>query len=243
MASDFPTREDVALWDKYDATYGMDEAGQLQRGAKNPTMPLNEIQLYESVYDQAKTDEGREYARQALEDSIQRLPMDESRREALMRNFIASRRSGVASLGFDPGRTVLSQKEENLPPGAQTLGFSLKDYTYSKRDPRSSGATPVHESMHQGIEQLLKDSDTKPGSMKRVDAKASDKTFHENEIATRALMQKYYGGIEREGDVKSDKKQFDEGTVYLMDNMDFLNQLEEMAAAELKRRGRPMGPR
>lgn len=243
MASDFPTKEDVALWDKYDATYGMDEAGSLRRGAPNPTMPAAEIELYETIFDTAKTNEDKQLAAAMLENAIQRLPMDDARREDLMRNFIASRRSGIASLGFKPEKTVMAEKRENLIPGATTMGFALRDYSYSKRDPREAGSTPVHEGMHLGIDQLVKDKDTKSDKLERVNIRAGKKQFDENELAVRALMQKYYGGIEREGQVKSPQDIYDKGTMYLMENMDFINELEQMAAEELRRRGRPMGPR
>lgn len=245
MASDFPTKEDVALWDKYDATYGMDAAGQLRRGADSPTIPMRQMTAKELAFDlvDEKDEEGKRRAKALLEAEIRRTPMDEKRREDMMRNYIASRRSGIAALGFDPSKTVLSEDVANMPLLSKTLGFALGDYTYSKRDPRSSGSTPTHEGMHRGIDQLIEGKADQPKDAAKLERVDPNKNYVENEIATRALMQKYFGGIEREGEVKSDEAQFNKGTVYLMENMDFLNELERMAAAELKRRGRPMGPR
>lgn len=242
MASDFPTKEDVALWDKYDATYGMDAAGELRRGADSPTASMLQMSAKELAFDLAQTDDERRRIKALLEAEIRRTPMDEKRREDMMRNYIASRRSGIAALGFEPSKTVLSEDVGKTPPLVNTAGFYLGDYTYSKRDPRNSGSTPTHEGIHRGIDELIY-SDYDPERAKKLERINPRKNYDENEIAVRALMQKYYGDIESEGTVKGDPTQVNQGTVYLMENMDFLNELERMAAAELKRRGRPMGPR
>lgn len=283
MASDFPTREDVALWDKYDATYGMDAAGALMPGAKSPVMPMSKMQLNEVLFDIAREGTDKEDALREMQSDIERIPMNESRRRDMMRNYIASRKSGIASLGFDPSKTVLTTDEENLLPGTQTLGFSIGDYSYSKRDPRSSGSTPTHEGMHLGIDQLIaykgqqaknlqqkadafaqsvgksptrKETRTlenmraealkaqnELSQLQRVNTGAGDQSFYNNEITTRALMQKHFGNIEREGEVKSSAAQVEAGKNLLHEDPEFLDMLEQMAADELKRRGRPMGPR
>lgn len=243
MASDFPTKEDVAFWDKYDATYGMDAAGELRRGADSPTASMLQMSAKELAFDVAQTDDEKRRIKALLEAEIRRTPMDDPRREMLMRNYIASRRSGIAALGFEPSKTVLSEDVGKIPPLVNTAGFYLGDNTYSKRDPRNSGSTPTHEGMHRGIDQLLYANYDDPKKSKKLERVNARKNYDENEIAVRALMQKYYGDIESEGTLKGDPTQINQGTVYLMENMDFLNELEQMAAEELKRRGRPMGPR
>jgi hypothetical protein len=246
MAGEFPTKDDVALWDKYDATYGMDEAGQLQRGAQGPSMPMDDMFLLERAYSMSPTQGGRAEARKKLEATIKNTPMDEARREMLMRNFIASHKSGVASLGFDPSKIVQSTESKNINPLDNMLGYTLKDYMYAKRDPRDYGATITHENMHKGIQTLLDNkeaSGTDSAALDKVDPYASRKGFDDNELAVRALMQKHYGDVERKGQLVAPTKQFEGGTRFLMENPDILDELEQLASDELKRRGRPMGPR
>ena len=277
----FPTAEDVALWDKYDATYGMDEAGELRRGAPNPVMSMNEMFLLERAYSAAPSKERRE----ALEAAIKREPMDDKRRELLMRNFIASRRSGIAALGLDPAQTVLSREEKNISPIDNKGGFALKDFTYTKRDPRSSGSTATHEGIHRGITQLIgakekevddlmekaynlrlelstKKNVTKKdmeeldkveaeslrvqaqrNKMLKIDPNLSDESFDQNELAVRGLMQRYYGDIERQGQLIAPPQLYEGGTKFLSENTGLLDMVEKLASEELKRRGRPMGPR
>lgn len=290
MASDFPTKEDVALWDKYDATYGMDAAGSLRPGAPNPKISMDRLQELELLYGMSNNDEDRARVRKMMEAEAEagRTPMDDRARELMMRNYIASRRSGVASLGFEPSRSVLTEKKEDMSPYSRTLGFMLGggDYTYTKDDPRTSGSTMTHEGIHRGIDQLIaaKDQEAQDlyekaedyrqileGRGKKVtkeeknklerlqadalkarndqqkllgiNADVSEKAHDENETVTRALMYKNYGRVERQGEVKSDEGLYLKGLAYTFDNPDFLNQLEQMATEELKRRGRPMGPR
>lgn len=277
----FPTKEDVALWDKYDATYGMDEAGELRPGAPNPVMSMDEMFLLQKAYSADPSKERRE----ALEAAIKREPMDDKRRELLMRNFIASRRSGIAALGLDPAKTVLSREEKPANPMDNLSGFALQDYTYTKRDPRASGSTATHEGIHRGITELVdakeerayslldkannlrqelsqKKSVTKKeldeldrleaealsnlnqrNKIKGIDPRVSDQSFDQNELAVRGLMQKFYGDVEKQGTLVAPPQLYEGGAQFLAQNPDLISTIEQMATEELKRRGRPMGPR
>lgn len=277
----FPTAEDVALWDKYDATYGMDEAGELRPGAPNPVMSMDEMFLLEKAYSSDPSKERRE----ALEAAIKREPMDDKRRELLMRNFIASRRSGIAALGLDPAKTVLTREEKKANPMDNIGGFALRDYTYTKRDPRAHGATATHEGIHRGITELadakeneLADITQKAEDVLRkvskdpnpteedmaelvrltaeakrariqyskimgIDPRLTDESFIQNELAVRGMMQKFYGDIEKQGELVAPDRLYEGGTKFLEQNADLISTIEQMATEELKRRGRPMGPR
>ena len=79
--------------------------------------------------------------------------------------------------------------------------------------------------------------------IKGVDPRVSDQSFDQNELAVRGLMQKFYGDVEKRGTLVAPPQLYEGGAQFLAQNPDLISTIEQMATEELKRRGRPMGPR
>ena len=100
---------------------------------------------------------------------------------------IAIKRSPIAQFGFDPDKTVFGR---NLTGTAVGTTSQLKDeagmFVALSTDDPNSGATIVHEAIHNGLKKLREAGASTYSGSSDVD----------EEILVRALIYKYYGDIE-----------------------------------------------
>lgn len=102
-----------------------------------------------------------------------------------MTNALASGRSGIASLGFDPRRTAVDRL-----PGRSNYGGLYRDSTDTLWSRAESPTSLTHESIHRGFKRM-KDAGNQ-------DAKYLD--YMENEGSVRRIMQQRMGDPERPPD-------------------------------------------
>jgi hypothetical protein len=208
----YPTQDDVAFARKHDATYGHDAAPHLRAGA-----PLNITSSLGSVL--AAANNGAAFASEPR--------ADQKLSDVLYAAWLASQRSPVAAMGFDPRRMHAT------PPGSPgnkltAAGFyrpAQDDMWIDGRYP----SVPVHESMHRGAK-LMRDKGARTPS--------------DEESVVRMLMLQHFGGVEKNaGEVNDRQVQNAEGLLKNPRNSKLLQGLEQQAAEMYHRRGRPMGPR
>ena len=141
-----------------------------------------------------------------------------------MQGYLASQRSALAALGYDPRRMVIG----DVPPEEYTYNGSY----YPDQDQiLSTGvhpATTTHESMHRGME-MLRQAGMLPSNAQRLD----------EESIIRGQMLRNYGDVEKGN---SDPQQIKHGEFYnsmFPDTMDAI----ELAAQKLYALKNPRGPR
>ena len=236
--TDYPSSEDVQMADRYDSTYGDNSGRQLGIESLTPTMPSKDvIGLFKRMgRESGRGDDYNKILQQVREES------DPDRRDYMMRAYIASQRSAIAASGFDPSRTIVSSDDpEKLKysvaglyaPHLLTLEGSRGkdiDVIAALRAKNVDPSTVVHESMHRGIEQLIRkkyrdDADLvrAEGGIPTPNEDLERAKVGEQEDIVRALMQKYYGNVENQN------KFTDSGSNYLEKNPEFLNRLELLA--------------
>lgn len=142
--------------------------------------------------------------------------------DRIARQSIAAQKSPVAMLGFDPRHTISSPKSDaelNI-----SGGYTPKTDTawYDQNDESAA----VHESMHRGIKML-------------VDAGVIPKNKGREEYIVRALMEKYFGGIEMGGGEAGDRQI---KLSRIMIEPKELKTIEDAAAALIAKK-QQMGPR
>ncbi len=146
----------------------------------------------------------------------------------LMAGYLASQRSALAALGFDPRHMTIG----DAPPEKWTVSGSY----YPKSDQiMSTGVYPsttAHESMHRGIEALRQAGMLPPGF---------DDLSEESSV--RAQMLRNYGDVEM-GRGKLGDEQVRDGRYY-NDNSNFSPIMDalEAAAQKLYAQRHPRGPR
>ena len=146
----------------------------------------------------------------------------------LMAGYLASQRSALAALGFDPRHMAIG----DAPPEKWSVSGSY----YPKQDQiLSTGVYPsttIHESMHRGIEQLRQAGMLPPGF---------DDLSEESSV--RAQMLRNFGGVEQ-GRGKLGDQQISDGAYY-NDNRNFSPIMDalETAAQKLYASLHPRGPR
>jgi hypothetical protein len=154
-------------------------------------------------------------------------PISQSNADNLMQAYLGSRRSALASLGFDPHHMALpSQPVPGLTIGGQ--------YTPGQDQIVSTGeypSTSVHESMHRGI-QALRDANMITPDM----AKMSE------EATVRAQMLRNFNPSVEAGRGSISDQQIDDGAYY---NRQFPQMMDayEQAAQRLYAQRHPGGPR
>lgn len=98
---------------------------------------------------------------------------------------MAAQFSPLAALGYDDDKiTITPRRDKKLT--YEGVYAARKDSIWSNM--ASGPSTPVHESIHRGIE-LLKKSGSK---------EANELSHYDNEIVTRAIMLRTFGGLETE---------------------------------------------
>jgi len=236
--TDYPSSEDVRMADKYDSTYGDNSARQLGIESLTPTMSSKDIvRLFNNM---KGGDDHNKVLQQVRAES------DPDRRDYMMRSYIASQRAAIAAIGFDPSRAIVSSDNpENIrydtagkyrPHTLTEEGKREKDIdmTMVLRSQDTDPSTMTHESMHRGIEQLIRKKDQEDATLVRE--KGGIPTLNEDlkragsgeqEDIVRALMQKYYGDIETQG--RHNSTLVESGSKYLANNPEYLNRLELLA--------------
>ncbi len=214
--TDFPTNEEVMWAQQYDPTYGDPNAGMLTNpNARATVVPtamavdkVNRGELISSLINNKRRAE-------AYPTNLEQL--DPKTRNALYAAWLASRRSALASLGFDVNKMVFSP--ENKP--ANVAGAYAPDTDQIWTQPGRTPSNPVHESMHRGIAMMGK------------------KVPFEESIV-RQMMVKNFGDVEARNNLpaaQAAQQLLDRGY-----DEDAINELEQLAAQILAQR-RPRGPR
>lgn len=224
-ASYWPGQSDLELSKKYDTFYGSQHAPYMQPNtAYIKRTPLENIVAWRRQL-ASGDDRGPNvnFTLNTQEDA------DRLRAEA-----IASERSALAKLGWDPGLAV------STPPTRETIAL---DGLYAPKSNANwyredAPAASQHEAMHRGFRHLYN-----TGKM----PKGFD--WNEEEAYVRALMQKAYGDVELAQTVGKGVPLAPESAGYkqiiqgrnLKDSM-MADMIEKAAAEEIARK-RPRGPR
>lgn len=208
--TDWPSQEDVDFARKYDLTYGEPVAGLLQRNSP-------QAQAHTEAY---VANQDNRIDPQALRKS-QLLP---EQADQLYASWLASRRSPLASLGFDPRRMLFG----TTGPLLNVAGTYTPKFDYMFLDPRYP-EVPVHESVHRGF-----------GLLRQV----GKETPRDEETMTRATVLKHIGPMERgRGPVAA--RQVDQAQKAMQNQgyRELMEAYERDATEEFQRRNRKMGPR
>lgn len=169
------------------------------------------------------------------------VPIDPETSQQLHRAWLATRRSAVATLGFDPRNMVVSPAQAH--PGLGIAGFyqgpnrgRIPSPFNSSELPKAPDTmwydanyktTPVHESMHRGISMLVR-----AGRLPNL-------TPRTEELVVRALMSKHYGDAELGRGSTSDTQIKEAREKIPSHILDYI----EQEAADLHARRIPRGPR
>lgn len=211
------TPDELAMAKDYDRSYGDPSAGFFQPGAK-VRMPRDFMEMR------------RAFSNDTL-GQIGLQPIDQAMADKLYAAWTAAQSSPLAALGFDPRKLItapsaITQGKELTIGGSYQPGAD-QVFTTGQHD-----STLVHEAIHRGV-QKLKEAGMFPQNANNV----------REEIMTRALMNKYYGGIERGRGAAGDE-QVDAATKAYADPK-YAKILDEVeaAASQLYYKQRPRGPR
>lgn len=206
--SRWPTDDDVASAIRYDLPYGDRSAGFFNPGAsKIRTLPIDEAP---AAVNQGKLDTAGK-----LETTTPQMA------DSMMRQWLAARKSAVASVGFDPRHIVSSPTNKANPLTAGGVYSRKSDMAWYSRDDESSA---VHEMIHRGLQKLI-EAGVVPKSSQR-------------ESVVRGLMLRHFGDIEMGGGKENDK-QVDWARNY--GDTHELDRIEE-AAAKYRAQQQPRGP-
>lgn len=234
--SKFPTKEDVGVSKLVDQSYGDPSAGILQPGGgitKNVTAreAINLVNKNEAM---------------GPKSTVRKVTGPEA--EKIHEAWLASEQSGLAKLGFSPGKLHLIGGD---------IGVSGASGAYNKKHDEiwwdtEHSHTPVHEAMHRGFNILLKQATNliDESTLPQKDREFVREMFikHSEEDVVRGLMKLHFGDQElanyrgKESDPAIRKflneVQREQDTV----PMSKLKQLEDIAARHIAKK-RPGGPR
>lgn len=150
------------------------------------------------------------------------------------RAALAANRIPIAALGFDPGRMVVDTEMKNPTVGG---AYSPEnDGIYFSTPPGQTHSTPVHESIHRGLEILRKDPANAEGF----------KNSPDEETIVRYIMAKQAGDPEQGRGATGDRQRKNALTVYdTLDSGRYARGLDQLtrAAEEAIKNRRPGGPR
>ena len=215
----YPGADSIALARSSDVTYGSPAAAYAQPpyGGKIPSPNnRNQVLTHSTVWWMIPGD------------SPQAGGVSPNVSDNLMAGYLASRRSALAALGFDPHHMAIG----DAPPN----DWSVSGSYYPKEDQiLSTGVYPsttAHESMHRGIEMLRQ-----AGMLPKEFGNLSE------ESSVRAQMLRNFGGVER-GRGSVGDEQVDNGQYY-NENRNFSPTMDalEAAAQQLYAKRHPGGPR
>lgn len=111
--------------------------------------------------------------------------LDDAEADQLYAAKMAAQFSPLAALGYDEDKMVVTPRRDKKL-NYEGIYSARKDSLWANL--ASGPSTPVHESIHRGIE-LLKRSGSK---------EAAELGHYDNEIVTRAIMLRTFGGLETE---------------------------------------------
>lgn len=201
---EYPTEIDRGISMGNDLPYGDPSAGYFDNFRLNAK--VRSIDKYDLA--------DRVNANQPLNDKLEPITYDKS--NELHRAWLAARKSGLATIGFDPHVSVSSPDD-----GTQLTLAGL----YRRKDDTiwyDSGAPDalVHESMHRGYAKLKEEGIVPKNSV------------YDEETIVRALIQKHLGDVELSGKDKptAGDKQVLAGRDLLARHGDYLDRLESDAA-------------
>lgn len=217
----YPTADDVAAARNADASYGDPSAAFVQPP-------------YGGQVASPRTNEGISTAFSNLDDTgetgVRPAPIRSPVADNLMAGYLASRRSALAALGFDPRNMTIGDP----PSGENPWGVS-GEYDPVSDQIVTTGVFPsttAHESMHRGM-QALRQAGVMPPEV-------SDSGLSEESII-RAQMLRNYGPIEQ-GRGKTGDEQVRAGQWYNENKTSLMDKLEAVAA-QIYAKKHPGGPR
>lgn len=210
VSKEWPTKEDVGISKLTDRAYADPSEPYFKAGAPRNEVGVNHVLDW--------------YNRDKDFPNIVR-PMNQTEANTIHAQWIAAEHSPVSKLGFSPGKMYTTPDADLTVAGAyKAKGDQIwYDSSYT--------STPVHESIHRGIEMMRKEG-VMPESLKGI--------REENLVA--ALMSRHFGDIEldtskRDKEVINIKKS--QIASISKEQLDIL----EKAAAEYIAKKRPGGPR
>jgi hypothetical protein len=215
----YPDQSDVANARANDASYGSLAAAFVQPPYGGQVASPRTSQQIQDAFDQMDSSGKSPLGPQAVSPGVS---------DNLMAGYLASQRSALAGLGFDPRHMTIAE----APPEKWTVSGSY----YPKEDQiLSTGVYPsttVHESMHRGLEALRQ-----AGMLPEEANKMSE------EAIVRGQMLRNYGDTEV-GRGKLGDQQIDDGRYYNT-NPNFASTMDaiEIAAQKLYAQRHPRGPR
>lgn len=227
----FPGEKELANSQIYDQSYGDPAAPffQMEPGAKGSQWNLNEA--IENINSKGQ-----------WQKDLHNVTLTQDDKDRLETAWLGAQRSAIAALGFDPRKIITTpqaSKDQKVTIGG---AYSSKNDAIWRFDDGDQ-STPVHESIHRGIEMLRKNGEL-PKSFSEF-----DKTSDKEETAVRALMLRHFGDVEmqvgaQEGNDQINKtKWWMNPTTYGSDKLQkALDDLESAASAYIAKM-KPRGPR
>ena len=215
----YPSQADVTFARANDASYGSNAAAYVQPSYGGKIASPRTGDEIENTFARADVSKNSLLPAEAVSPSVS---------DNLMAGYLASQRSALAALGFDPHHMTIG----DAPPEKWTVSGSY----YPKADQiLSTGVYPsttAHESMHRGIEALRQANMLPPGF---------DDLSEESSV--RAQMLRNYGGVET-GRGSVGDEQIANGRYY-NENRNFSPIMDalETAAQKLYAQRHPRGPR
>jgi len=212
----YPSNQDVDIANKTDRSYGDPSSGFFTKGgAKVRTTDISNIP---TMVNRGPLMGGKS------------VPVDQKTADQLQKAWIASQKSAISSLGFDPRAFILS------PPSQKRLtvaGLYDKSTDTAWYDQNNESAM-VHESLHRGMRKL-RDAGEMP------DPPQGQERISEESLV-RALMLKNFGGVEYSGKEKMTAGDRQINAAKYSVDPKYLDSIEA-AAAKLYAKNRPRGPR
>ena len=215
----YPNQDDVANARANDASYGDLSAAFVQPpyGGQlpNPSGADNIVDAFNRLEDTGKL-------------GVAPTPITSDVSANLMQGYLASRRSALAGLGFDPRHMAISQApEERL-----NIAGEYNPHTDQILTSGSYPSTTVHESMHRGMN-MLRDAGMMPPEAEKMS----------EEAIIRGQMLRNFGNTELGRGTTGDE-QIQDGRFY-NENSNFSPTMDaiETAAQKLYATKHPRGPR
>ena len=215
----YPSQADVMFARANDASYGSNAAAFVQPPYGGKIASPRTGDQIQSAFDQLDSSSKNTFGPQPISPGVS---------DNLMAGYLASQRSALAALGYDPRHMTIA----DAPSEKWTVSGSY----YPKADQiLSTGVYPsttAHESMHRGIEALRQANMLPPGF---------DDLSEESSV--RAQMLRNYGGVET-GRGSVGDEQIANGRFY-NENRNFSPIMDalETAAQKLYAQRHPRGPR
>lgn len=228
----FPTDDDVAFARKNDAYRYTGE------------VPRNTRQISNEELGDTNSTMG---IRTLTEMGMLGAPDDPNILNSLAKNQLASRRSAIASLGYnDPNDLVTAAKDFQFDGFAgktiQEDDHPLFSFFGAGEDAQS---TPTHEAAHRGMMKLVDEIMNMPNSPETSRIRDYYRDPRTQEYAVRALMADKYGDVERDRGMPQKYKDLFDNPLFSdsLQEARRVNALAETLAARMIQQRNPGGPR